>query len=210
MSSSASMILRTSNITTACLTSNSFTFTWIWKSRKWRWLRRHASTSRVFRASDLPPDFLSTTRAFPFDWAGVICPSSSLSSSTLMGEAALLLGLALSEGQTALLPVEPVSRGWEGRDRRPPPPLSSLLLRWASSAMPPLRQAALAAWPTCIGCKPCQSHMHIQPRLPPSAGLAGTFGADQSHCRRQDLALDGGRLGRYALLILFPNPLDAH
>ena len=41
------------------------------------------------------------------------------------------------------------------------------------------------------------------------AGLTGTFGADQSHRWHRDLALDGGRLGRYALLVLFPNPLDA-
>ena len=113
ISSRASTISLTSDITTTCSTSNSFTFTWIWKSREWRWLRRHASASRVFCTSDLPPDFFGTACAFPFEWARVISPASSLSSSTLMGKGALLLGPALADGQTILPPVEPVSQGWE-------------------------------------------------------------------------------------------------
>ena len=44
------------------------------------------------------------------------------------------------------------------------------------------------------------------PRL--LAGVACTFGADQLYRRRQDLPLDGGGLGRYALIVLFPNPLE--
>ena len=98
MSSRASTISLTSDITTACSTSSSFTFAQIWKSQEWRWLRRRASASRVFLASDLLPVFFGTTRAFPFDWAGVNSPSSSVSSSTSMGEGALLLGLALADG----------------------------------------------------------------------------------------------------------------
>ena len=98
MSSRASTISLTSDITTVCLTSNSFTFAWIWKSQEWRWLRRRASASRVFLASDLLPVFFGTTRAFPFDWAGVNSPSSLVSSSTSMGKGALLLGLALADG----------------------------------------------------------------------------------------------------------------
>ena len=113
MSSRASTISLTSDITTTCSTSSSFTFARIWKSREWRWLRRHASVSRVFLASDLPPVFFGTACPFPFDWAGVISPSSSVSSSTSMGEGALLLGLALADGRTVLPPVEPVSHGGE-------------------------------------------------------------------------------------------------
>ena len=87
----------TSDITTACSTSNSFTFAQIWKSREWRWLRWCASMSQVFLASDLLLVFFGTTHTFPFNWAGVISPSSSLSLSTLMGEGALLLGPALAD-----------------------------------------------------------------------------------------------------------------
>ena len=46
-------------------------------------------------------------------YTGVISPSLSVSSSTLMGEGALLLGLALADGRTILPPVEPVSHGGE-------------------------------------------------------------------------------------------------
>ena len=45
---------------------------------------------------------------FPFNCAGVTCPSSSLSS-TLMGESAFLLGLALADGRTVFLPVKLLS-----------------------------------------------------------------------------------------------------
>ena len=113
MSSRASTISLTSDITMACSTSNSFTFAQIWKSREWRWLRWRASVSRVFLASDLPPVFFSTARTFPFNWAGVNSPSSSVSSSTSMGKGALLLGPALANGQTVLPPVEPMSHGRE-------------------------------------------------------------------------------------------------
>ena len=92
--------------------TDTFTFTQIWKSQEWRWLRQCASTSQVFLASDLP----LVTRAFPFDWAGVISPSSSLLWSTSMGEGALLLGLALADSRTVLPPVELVSHGGEDRD----------------------------------------------------------------------------------------------
>ena len=98
MSSRASTILLTSDITMVCSTSNSFTSTWIWKSQEWRWLRGRAPVSRVFLASDLLLVFFGTMRAFPFDWAKVISALSSLSLSTLMGEAALLLGQALAKG----------------------------------------------------------------------------------------------------------------
>ena len=113
MSLRASTISLTSDITTACSTSSSFTFARIWKSREWRWLRRRASASRVPLASDLPPVFFGTARAFPFDWAGVNSPSSSVLSSTLMGEGALLLGPALADSQTVLPPVELMSHGRE-------------------------------------------------------------------------------------------------
>ena len=113
MSLRASTISLTSNITTACSTSSSFTFARIWKSREWRWLRQRASASRVFLASDLPLVFFGTARAFPFDWAGVNSPSSSVSSSTSMDEGALLLGPALADGRTVLPPVEPMSHGRE-------------------------------------------------------------------------------------------------
>ena len=99
--------------TTACSTSSSFTFARIWKSREWRWLRRRASTSWVFLASDLLLVFFGTVCTFPFNWAGVISPLSSVSSLTSMGEGALLLGPALADSQTVLPPVEPVSHGGE-------------------------------------------------------------------------------------------------
>ena len=113
MSSRASTISLTSDITTACSTSSSFTFAQIWKSWEWRWLRWRASASRVFLTSNLPPVFFGTARAFPFDWAGVNSPSSSVSSSTSMGKGALLLGPALADGRTVLPPVEPMSHGRE-------------------------------------------------------------------------------------------------
>ena len=71
------------------------------------------SASRVFLASDLPPVFFGTACALPFDWAGVVSPSPSVSSSTSMGKGALLLGPALANGRTILPPVEPVSHGGE-------------------------------------------------------------------------------------------------
>ena len=89
--------------------------------------------------------------------------------------------------------------------------------RWASRCfgglplpMLPLRQAAaqlgcLAVGTSCTGpiCPfGCNTYL--------PAGVTGTFSTNQVHCQRWDFVLDGGGLGRHALLLLFLNPLVAH
>ena len=75
--------------------------------------------------------------------------------------------------------------------------------------MPPLHQAAAQLGQLALGTS-CAGPICTFGRDPGLlVGLAGTFGADKLHRRRRDLALDGGGLSRYALLVLFPNPLDA-
>ena len=163
----------TSDITTACLTSNSFTFAQIWKSREWRWLGQHASASRVFLASDLPPVFFGTALAFPFNWAGVISPSSLLSSSTLMGEGALLLGPALADGQTVLPPVEPVSHGGESETAD-----VLFVVSTTTTAAAKLPTASVGFLCLCRPCAKLQRNLadlhRVQAVLVPYAHLAAT------------------------------------
>ena len=146
-----STILLTSDITTTCSTSNFFTFTWIWKSQEWRWLRWCARMSQVFLTSDLPLVFFSTTHAFPFDWAGVPAPHPRSS-------------------QQPRWVSQSFCWGWPWLMVEPSFQLSncSPLLWRASSVHAVLVPSCSATWPPCIRCKPCQSHMCIRLQCPPS------------------------------------------
>ena len=173
MSLRASTISLTSDITTACSASSSFTFARIWKSQEWRWLRWRASASRVFHASELPPVFFGTACALPFNWAGVISPSSWVSSSTSMGEGALLLGPALADGQTVLPPVEPVSQGRESET-------ANLLFVVSTTTAATAELPAVSVGFLCL-CRPCAklqrnlANLHRAQAAPiPYAHLAAT------------------------------------
>ena len=75
--------------------------------------------------------------------------------------------------------------------------------------MPPLCQATAQLGRLTSGASRA-SPIHAlgcNPRF--LAGIACTFGADQPYRRCRDLPLDGGGLSHHALLVLFPNPLEA-
>ena len=222
ISSRPSTILLTfdSDITIACLTSNSFIFARIWKSKEWRLLRQRTSASQVFSPPTCRRSSLALHMPSPSTAPGspVPCPRSLClprwaSQPFRWGQPWLtaklsshLLNWWVGDGKTERTNLRTFCCQDDNCccDWAPccfgglPLPMSSLCQ--AAAQLGRLASGTSHASLICaFGCD-----------VRPLAGVAGAFSANQSNHWCQDFALDGGGLGHHALLILFLNPLVAH